>query len=1811
MIRRICLYLLTLLLLGTVRSEALDDLQAELVRGYGLPLRWYNTGGEPLASGWRPQLRLEVDPRRRFDLAPGEDLVFWLPAWEIARIDAEQGEINADQFEISCSAGGGLFRIVSPTITSDRRSLLVIPDSQTPLLIRVARKGDSTDRQKVALYVSQREPLGEIAPYRHLLPLPLTTVPVGRPGLQGDEPFWLLPAGQKVSLALSGPGRIAVESRLQYPPAEGKRRQTYRIFATFGNAEPLPLEFTTTAESEPASVSTPGGALLGIKQRGYLEIPKGAQVMTLQGSATVLLKLMRQPDPDYLLPQMNAPAVSAAELRSAGKAVPPQSSFLALSEKELERDISAPQYLQQQAENLARDLSRQSGGGVGAALLRAKGLERPDYPPLRRRSAEFAGYYTAYRSLLPFQTTPESSLYHRWFSFNTLKEEDAHPLGTAYGKQHISELAATATGAMFFRLKRNTEASYRLSEQQAPLTLRLVVDAGEGSGGVIELLPDSGDPVRFRLSNPPVLPSERYGHTSADAGLLLLQQQHRTAGEITLSGPFATLRRTAPRINAYTAEVRLPSGVRGFRLRRVDNLDTDLAVAVQKSDGVPYSWTESEFLATSAALGSNGAAFEYLMQVLRNPEKMQHQDGSDLKDSGDIARREAMLATLPFARLIRGLEQGYTAGIEPSTAEALLPAVSPVDLEATAAKAERASRRGDWLVALETWGELIRQGVSGTLRRDAVLGRARALAELNEQHLLDQYLKGLLLHDTDPEVRTSVYGLLLARYRRDRDLDNLLALQATMLLRTGYTGYLAGMVRSLLGSGEHDAAMQALILLPQSLQKPELMLQASHRTRWWRLFDRTLQEVSDPAMRAYWSGMQKVQNGDYFGALTQFRQGGTEGSVWEKHLQEGLRIRDMLAQRPADDQLIRDWEAWQASQPGARSWRSELESFVTASGSYELVSIPRGLKFQAMLATGGRPAVVRLAGPVKIRIEGRPLHQAETRQPLDGWMSIRDGAADYLQPIIANLPARGVTITSEQSMLAGRKVVREISLGPGLHQLEIDAGAMPLLVRMEALRPDLPSPALPPLTPELVEAALSGTLVKQSECREGTELHRKKIILVSGAGQDGRAEIPLIVCPQPATSFSDIPNFTLLPLYRAFDQRTSHLDTVSADEQLARHLASKNPEEALSSPFSPSPEAVLRRAHLLLWLAEQKPQQYQRALAELRVLAANNSNIEGLAAVVSRASRKGTWVPVTSIISSAGLRAVEVKGWQPESPVIRVRKSFITPLNADEQLLYDDGNLVLSMHNLNPIQLEITLRREELPYMPPAPLEVVITLSGGRVERVRLAPEQSLKRLKILVPAGDQAVRINLQERYIDQLVRIGFSERPFHLKGSVKGYGSGSRPVTNTKRIERFYQVATAVEPLVVMIQGPAVLRKDEVGEDGKVRVSYQMIPEGNQKIKLLPEQGSSERLLRLFTQSVVSPRQQPKPRIVTVQYLPVPPPRRHVELEPPTESVTLHDPFTLGRQQNGTWSLKGSIWNRQSSDDDMLSARDRFAEFSGTYRYFDGADRYARFSLLGRVRESGGPTFGLLGSLAGSPATLPFSWQVGASFYLQDPGGTAFKPFNGYLQNMSMLQGKLFMQRDLTPETWHRPFVSVFGRLMTMTDAPSRYSGAIDQDIYTSYREQHRSGLIIGDQLYHRPWLDTVFTAGGSLASNELPDLRPDNVALTVGWQQLLGMFHLDIENRLGWYLADQDRSGDRLRNKTSLDLVWERWLNNLDRIELGLGLDYVAGSRDLSGSLYLIWHIGAGRGYRDFSPGEIRFQDIRRRMMPSCPNSVISYE
>lgn len=1797
----------------------IDELQLRLDAGREPPLRWDNIEGPPQWMSGAPPRQVREAGMHLIRLEPGSAVTVRLESRSMLRVRSPFAPVATEDLELSVSDGSGLY-VEMAARAAGGSDLVLDPEAAHAVLARVARPSSRHDAMELALFASRGEPSGPIA-YRRLLPLAGEPLAVARSRLAGAVRFRRLTPEAPASLAVEGPVRLAIETRVLYPPHEAQAFQAYKVYASLDASPYAALELETTLDLLPLFVNgreRPVGRL----ETAYLDVPQGRHTLTLEPTVALAARLLAR-ERDYLLPGLNQ---DADEAEVIARYEPPLAPPGELTEEgaariaaEGPRDIGETYRL---ALRLRRDNARPDGGLTAASLLTAAAKALPG---LKRDAESFWGFHTFYRDLLPVETRDPASQRVGYFVARRLRSAGEEVRAIAVSESLLESPPEGLSRGFFQRLPRGEERAfaYPLPERHAPSRLRVAVQNGPDSAAAELMVQiDRGKPIRLRVVPGPERPPEEYRAASADAQLAALEWLHRW--------PVAGW----PVVLAGVAELPLPVGAREVRLW--SESAGDLRVAVQYRASKRYRMSASEYRDAVRRAGGEAAAREAFLAALGG------QSRSGVPGSPLWELRNHWDGLL---RLLAARERVFADAVAPAAPEqaGAAPGLATDGGAALAEEPRAFERQGQWLPALESWSAVYHAS-SGPLWREAAFGRIRALEELGESFLAQRQLRGLFLHGGDAETRREALARLREFYARAGDPEEQSAVWATAGRRSPAPEIVPALVDALTSEGELELASMAGMALGRSAELPPSSLaRAALGARLWGLFEEALTRLSGTPAESYWRGRRRAAAGDVEGALALLERGGAAGLTLAAHLRRGRDIRARLASRePAERAAAAlEWERWQVEEPGPWTWRDEPALVVDHAGGAITHAIERDVHALHFKAAPLRPVRLEALGPITLRIEARPLHGAPSPTSLDDWLFVREEGRLQIVPINANRPTPSLRLVGDPAALVGRQVEATVPLGPGLHRIEVTPGRVVVLVRVRARRPEILSGILPELTRESLARVLRGPEKGKRAARPWGSV---RLLPVEG----GRAAtLPLL--PQVTLRLDDalpaLPGLSALdaarialrlgaPLAREGESAGladlfAEAEDLSPEERLlalerlgdrragcqglsrlgfevptavreAACLAEGDFEAALALAPGRDPEDVARRLSLLQRLSEEHPEQAPRVQALAETLFAAAPRHEGTQSIHARLTRDSAWAPAPSASSSAGLRQVEFMGWSPEHPRARVQRALLPPLSPEDQIASGSGRLVLSFANRAPAQVELDLMLYELEYLPPAPLTASVQLDGGPEERIQLTPEAPRQTLRLTVPPGRHAVRAGIVEPLVDQFLRVRARERR----------AGAWAPIVGT--LDRSYHLATPEEPLKVDLAGPAWIRVDEY-RGGKTLIRYEAVPPEGRSLEIRPEGGRNESLLRLFQRvpEMGATRVLPRP----LRAAPGPGPLPLLEIadasEPPPLAVL--DALRLGRQEDPTWSATSTLERRILFDEDPSGRNlsQEFLELRLARRFFDPyRRRYDRSDFLARANRHGGQTLGVHEELHHRPALSSLNFEARANAYLQ--AGKRLEGSTSDAVRWSIaVRGGVRQRRELGPKTHHTPALALFARALSLTADEVVDPGEIDRDVFTRYKAQHRAGAFLSETLTHAPWLDTRWSVSAALASNERILERPDHVRLEAGWKQKIADLQLTAEYRSVWFFADRDRARGLTRRALSLEVAGDLWRGNRRRLELGLVfLSHLDEGRSSAG-VSLSFHDDHGRGFRDFAPGSVEFLDLRDRRAARTANNRLRDE
>ena len=687
--------------------------------------------------------------------------------------------------------------------------------------------------------------------------------------------------------------------------------------------------------------------------------------------------------------------------------------------------------------------------------------------------------------------------------------------------------------------------------------------------------------------------------------------------------------------------------------------------------------------------------------------------------------------------------------------------------------------------------------------------------------------------------------------------------------------------------------------------------------------------------------------------------------------------------------------------------------------------------------------------------------------------------------------------------------------------------------------------------------------------------------------------------PELQTMF--LPQLTQAAISLKSGETYAGIEKMVSEDQSNGNSIVKGDIEGFSIPMEDNDP--LRRMIDLLWIAEHDTDQHENVLAEAHEICVRHSSMLGIKALLNRINKESKYTHIKSVQSSAGIYYKEISGWQPESQFLAVRKALLPPVSSEEDIIYGYKKLNVSMINKEKEELVIRLKMADVGYIRPTDMKVSMQLDDTDPRYIQVTADLKEEVLAVSVPAGKHHIQLGLENPVLNQFLIIKVAEK------DTAGMDSPAE-MPWKKSLERQYFVSTRDTPAKLHLKGPGLLRINELVDDSG-REEYRKIEDGWQDIEIRPENNQEERFLRFFRKVAEEDKPVVEPRMSILEKEHVD--RHNINIRPLSlmDPVDISDSLRLGGQEDGTWTLHSSFTGRknQQEDSENNQAREEFLEFGAIHRHFNEArNRLTELGVLGRKRSNGEPTIGFTGSIIKNIRSPRLTIQLKANIYFQRPESV----HSSDLEWTGFLRGEITRRFEINPKISHSPKVSLFVRGLSLNKYGKYDSKDVDQDIFTPYKRQHMYGMRVSETISYRPWLDSLFYVTGRLNLNEdFNPLRPDNYHVRGGWKQLVGSLQFNATYNYRDYLVDRDRKNSKIRHNIKLGVLWNRWSKKQNRMECGVEMIHQLESGINSGTFFLQWHLGNGRGLRDFSNGAIDFLDVRRFWIPRKRNNTFKYK
>lgn len=1834
---RVFAILLGVIILSYVNKPyaQIDPIRFALQQTAFSELRWDNITAAPYwIDGKKPHYQ-PSSGIHAIPFAENDHVTVRLPAYQYLRLHSPNRNIQTKDWQVNLSNGTGIWLAINLQSTNDATSFIVSQYHTQERLIRLRYIGKHNTKPAIALFVSRRIPAEAIAPYRDAIALGSQPYQLRRAHEAAGLNYWRLDPATPATVTLIGPARVALQHRSYYlninndnsnnedrhddnPSAVNdsnnlKPQHEYHLHLTLNEKPFKHIPVLTSIEKQNAFYVNGTVRTLSRLTQHYVEIPDGTHTLHIRTTQPILARLSKQPV-DYLFPSLNTPATTAADIRDQLLAQPDVPLRWPLSPRPVNTPLSARiTQIEHYATTLVNDNAYRDSRLNAAQLMQLAANKTYNDPQITNTAKRLSGAYTFFRHLFPEKPTPpalpsdisnlSTSLRYRFFHSPRLLPVNDEGQGITISAQY-ARTAMRQTSRAYFTPLTNEDKNpqlYPIPQRETASTLRLIVNRSNvKTGTTLFMQYDDEAVISLIMEAEHPLPPKHYAPDLSHAALTLLTASPKRPITLTDNISDARLGRITtaipPAISAATLELSLPPRVRNIKLWQASG--TPLQVALQYRSSKPNNMEEINYKHHLADVteknGFNTAQLKQLLHIT------------------PIRDMPALLVNdwLPIAQRLRSQQKLFSHPIPPVQSPLIThDLLSSANWKKHRKRAFQAERSQQWLTALEQWS-IIAHGTQYDQQREAQTARIAALQQLGETYQANRMLKGWFLYADDPQLSHIAKQLLIASYTRAGNTTALMGLWASALLHHPTVDNLQPYIKLLVEQNQYQHALLLALALPPTQRPNELVALCAFKLGWWHIFNDTLM-ILPPESQQLWLGYRAFHQEKYTLALRHWQRAGKKGELLTDYLQHGINVIEPLhrAKNSLQEDTFHQWSQWLHQHPGPNSWQTAPEIVKDHQGMSYLYAIEQHKLAPAFRASKKRPVKIAVWGPITLRFQARILHNSNNPNPVDDWLVVRSKQQTTVLPINNNRPSPGLTLVASDRLAPGTQQEIQHTLDAGYHELSISAEHHDLLLQVSALRPQLPLLSPLSLQPQDI-ATIFTTIVNQQPNLTDTYLSCNSLT----------TDKMLYRCQQTKTSTQSRP-LRPITIERAITQThyspitpqdlgiTTKAQTLNHSPKMGivilEQLTSETLSKTISKMTSKTPETLNENETRelitnILWHGEQTPALLAQWLPIAEHLFQQHANAPGLKSIYTRLSKGLNWKLLESVPQSAGLYYADHQGWNPESPSLRIRKALLGINDPNTHIITGRTQHGLGMTNLTPTKISLQLHLLDLPFTTSVTTNVRVRLNKKTIKEITLSDKNPVANLSLPIPAGNHALRISLVNPVINQFLKITLHEKSSHNK------------TTLTRSVKRAYHVATHAEPIHLHVLGPARLRIDEWSSQ-QVDSRYQTLGAGWHNIALTPDARLDHTYFRIYQRTKANDTVPPRPRPLTpVPIEPKPGPLSAVRTVRQTHGpYTVVDNLPLGGQEDGTWSWAADLVSRRQIDEDRTNNdnAEEFLQLNATHRYFsEHQKRYTKNRFLARLRDTGGPTLGFQSGAHYQPRWKTWRATLQADLYAQNPEKTINNAANK-LEWSAVLRGSLSQHRRISAKSFHLPKVSLFQRKLSLRNFKHYAPTAVDQDIFSRYKQDHPRGIIIGDNYVYQPWLDTEWNLAGNITSNKsLNPLKPDHIDIRMTWKQLLRLWKIKAQYGHRYYFDDSHRTNALSRNRLTVDIGIIRWQSMQRRWQFNLQYRYDLEPNDNSLVFTLAWHGGYGRAFRDFGPGEIDFKQLQYRRASTLSNNYI---
>lgn len=558
------------------------------------------------------------------------------------------------------------------------------------------------------------------------------------------------------------------------------------------------------------------------------------------------------------------------------------------------------------------------------------------------------------------------------------------------------------------------------------------------------------------------------------------------------------------------------------------------------------------------------------------------------------------------------------------------------------------------------------------------------------------------------------------------------------------------------------------------------------------------------------------------------------------------------------------------------------------------------------------------------------------------------------------------------------------------------------------------------------------------------------------------------------------------------------------------------------------------------------------------------------------------WQRLQSIMFSGGSKLMSFNRWQGTSQAARwLEALLIEPVNVGEYLIPENGVEVLQINVDKKRVMNINVREIAQFGAPISPASVLLEVQG-KTSIISLPYKGTFD-----LNPGNNFIRISLNNKEGFHLGKPAALNRRAWAFFSVDGY---QLPAT-----KRRFEVASKVKPLQVLIPAQSLVRIDDAnGQSEKRYFSEQTI------LNLSPKSEQAETLYRLWRWQK---KEQPQAQDKTVSSM-TPPlsfSDSMVWPAPADDAFEMQGVGDGGQHSASSQGFFAGVQSRRNFDEAENIQNERFYQLGWHYRQQlpDWQSYFSSDLALRRHYDTQLQTLALKNDYFWE-INDSWSFEADLDFFYQ------YQAHSPLIRNSVGLVSKVGVnyRRDVSFNSENRMSLDFVGRYLSLSPLNTVENGrtlAVDDDVFSLYKYNHRQGVELSDVWQYSPYRDIRIRVSASLFSNEQFDLfSPTRMRFGLGLRQYYEPFVMRVdfghtvfrrENEQGQY----DRTS---RDTLRFGVLFEHWrpLGDLAQLELFSNHDFDSG--ETSFGIEFHWFITSGKGYEDFAPRNLVFGALRKR-------------